>query len=205
MSLSPPSYVSATTGNPHGCMPGLPTCHCRIASRTTPTLCVFVIPIGPSRTPDSCNHVVPVISPLPFSVNHAPNTGSGLPLPRGLMTVTPVRIGPFPTRSFPLPEMSVVCPTSTPATSVMASSGPAVPPIGSPRSRARGFAFDCPSAVAETPSRHRATILIHERVTLGMRELLVRGLDCSADRPNQLIDLTLVDDERRRERDDVSS
>src|SRR5687767_2935536 len=131
MSFRPPSYVSATTGSPHGCIPGLPTCHCRIASRTTPTLCVFVIAIGPSRIPDSCSQVVPVISPLPLSVNQAPKTGSALDFPRGCTTVTPVLTGPFPTTSFPLPEMSVVCPTSTPATSVIASSAPGVPPIGS--------------------------------------------------------------------------
>ena len=47
-----------------------------IASRTTPTLCVLVIAMGPSRKPLSCTHVVPVISPLPFSANHDANTGS---------------------------------------------------------------------------------------------------------------------------------
>ena len=110
-----------------------------IASRTTPTLCVLVIATGPSSSPLSWTQVVPVISPLPFSVNHAANTGSGLALPRGCTTVTPVRTGPLPTTSVPLPEMSVVWPTSTPATSVMASSGPGVPPIGSFRSRSRGL------------------------------------------------------------------
>jgi hypothetical protein len=110
-----------------------------IASRTTPTLCVFVIAIGPSRIPDSWSHVVPVISPLPFSVNQAPNTGSLLALPRGWITVTPVRTGPFPTTSAPLPAMSVAWPTSTPRTSVIASCRPGVPSIGMPSSRARGF------------------------------------------------------------------
>ena len=80
MSLSTPSQVSATTGRPQGCRPGRDACHCRIASRTTPTLCVFVIAIGPSRKPLSWSHVVPVISPLPLSVNQAPNTGSALVL-----------------------------------------------------------------------------------------------------------------------------
>src|SRR4051812_4496615 len=89
MSFSRPSYVSATTGNPHGCNPGRDTCHWRIASRTTPTLWVLVIPIGPSRIPLSWSQVVPVISPLPFSVNHAPNTGSELDFPRGCTIVTP--------------------------------------------------------------------------------------------------------------------
>ena len=79
-----------------------------IASRTTPTLCVLVIATGPSSSPLSCTQVVPVISPLPFSVNQAANTGSGLALPRGCTTVTPVRTGPCPTTSLPLPEISVV-------------------------------------------------------------------------------------------------
>src|SRR5215210_4920321 len=128
MSLSPPSYVSATTGSHHGCSAFFwDTSHWMIASRTTPTLCVLVIATGPSSRPLSCSHVVPVISPLPLSVNHAPNTGSALARPRGCTTVTPVRTGPRPTVSRPLPVISVVCPTSTPTTSVIASSGPAVP------------------------------------------------------------------------------
>src|SRR5712692_2062011 len=92
------------------------------ASRTIPTLCVLVIITGPSRNPDSSTHVVPVISPLPLSENHPANTGSDDSLPRGRMAVTPVRTGPEPTTSLPLPEISVVWPTSTPLTSVMASS-----------------------------------------------------------------------------------
>jgi hypothetical protein len=82
-----------STGSPQGCVPGLPTRHCRIASRTTPTLCVFMIATGPSRRPLSSIQVVPVLSPLPFNVNHAANTGSALALPRGWITVTPVRTG----------------------------------------------------------------------------------------------------------------
>ncbi len=39
------------------------------------------------------------------------------------MAVTPVRTGPLPTINFPWPEMSVVWPTSTPFTSVMALFG----------------------------------------------------------------------------------
>src|SRR5271170_271548 len=58
--------------------------------------------------------------------------------PRGRMAVTPVRTGPLPTTSLPEPLMRVVCPTSTPATSVMAFKGPGVPSKGTPRSRARG-------------------------------------------------------------------
>src|SRR5579884_1648709 len=103
---------------------------------------------GPSRKPDSSTHVVPVISPLPFWLNHPAYTGSGFAFPRGKMTVTPVRTGPMPTLSGPLPEMSVVFPTSTPRTSVMAFSGPGVPSNGTPRSRAR-------CACAETARNRR--------------------------------------------------
>ena len=49
--------------------------HAMAASRTTPTLCVFVMSTGPSRKPDSSTHVVPVISPLPFSENQPANDG----------------------------------------------------------------------------------------------------------------------------------
>src|SRR5258706_8222831 len=111
------------------------------ASRTTPTLCVFVIITGPSRKPDSSTQVVPVISPLPFSDHQPAKTELVIEsFPRGRTAVTPVRTGPLPTCNFPSPEMSVVCPTVTPETSVIALSGPAVPSKGTPRSRARGFA-----------------------------------------------------------------
>src|SRR5271157_4516348 len=63
------------------------------------------------------------------------------------MAVTPVRTGPLPTMSLPEPEMSVVWPTSTPFTSVMALLGPGVPSKGTPRSRARGLG--CAAAVRE--------------------------------------------------------
>src|SRR5208337_2563837 len=111
------------------------------ASRTTPTLCVLVIMMGPSRKPESSSQVVPVISPLPLSVNQAPKTESLASFPRGWMAVTPVLTGPSPTLSLPLPEMSVVCPTSTPWTSVMALFAPGVPSKGTPRSRARGLVW----------------------------------------------------------------
>ena len=95
-----------------------------MASRTTPTLWVLVIITGPSRKPDSSTQVVPVISPLPLREYQPAKTGSlMLFLPRGRMAVTPVRTGPLPTTSLPSPEMSVVKPTSTPATSVMALIG----------------------------------------------------------------------------------
>src|SRR5437667_11338064 len=111
------------------------------ASRTTPTLCVLVIITGPSRKPDSSTQVVPVISPLPFSDHHPAKTGLLIEsFPRGRTAVTPVRTGPLPTCSFPSPEISVVCPTVTPETLVMAWRGRGVPANGRPRSRARGLA-----------------------------------------------------------------
>ena len=108
-----------------------------IVSRTTPTLWVLVIAIGPSRKPDSSIQIVPVISPLPLSANHPLNTGSEGSSQRGTITVTPVRTGPSPTRSSPSPRISVVCATRTPLTSVIAFRGPGDPSNGTPRSLAR--------------------------------------------------------------------
>src|SRR5580704_5291428 len=111
------------------------------ASRTTPTLWVFVIITGPSRKPDSSTHVVPVISPLPLSDHQPAKTGLDMvSFPRGRIAVTPVRTGPLPIWSFPSPDIRVVCPTVTPEMSVIALSGPGVPSKGTPRSRARGLA-----------------------------------------------------------------
>src|SRR5579864_6516850 len=138
-----PSQVSATTGSDHQYSDPLGwPCFTRqaiTASRTTPTLWVFVIMTGPSRKPDSSTQVVPVISPLPFSVNHAAKTGPFDSLPRGRIAVTPVRTGPTPTFRAPSPEMRVVWPTSTPLTSVIAFNDPGTPSNGTPRSRALGL------------------------------------------------------------------
>src|SRR6478672_4244550 len=109
------------------------------ASRTTPTLCVFVIITGPSRNPESSTQCVPVISPLPFRLNHPAKTASRESFPRGRIAVTPVLTGPTPTFKAPSPEIKVVCPTSTPLTSVIAFNCPGLPSKGTPRSRARGL------------------------------------------------------------------
>src|ERR1700719_4297747 len=143
MSLSQPSQVSATTGSDHhDSVASAGPCATRqamSASRTTPTLWVFVIITGPSRKPDSSTQVVPVISPLPFCEYQPAKEGCLVEsAPRGSTAVTPVRIGPLPTTSLPLPSISVVCPTNTPSRSVIAFSGPGVPSKGTPRSRARG-------------------------------------------------------------------
>src|SRR5579863_2034194 len=161
-SFNSPSHVSATTGNDHQYSESA-GCPCLIlqaitASRTTPTLCVFVIMTGPSRKPDSSTQVVPVISPLPFSENQPAKTESVEVLPRGRIAVTPVRTGPCPATSLPSPEISVFTPISTPFTSVIASSGPGVPSKGTPKSRAltgRGAA-DWARAVTPTASPNPA-------------------------------------------------
>src|SRR5882724_4978623 len=64
MSLSPPSHVSATTGNDHSslCMRPRRTTHSITASRTTPTECVLVIITGPHKNPDSSTQVVAVLA-----------------------------------------------------------------------------------------------------------------------------------------------
>src|SRR6202035_2913711 len=138
-------------------MSGVPclTFQAMTASRTTPTLCVFVIMTGPLRKPESSTQVVPVISPLPLRVNQAAKTASLEVLPRGWMAVTPVRTGPLPTTSLPSPEMIVVWPTSTPLTSVMALLGPGVPSKGTPRSRARGLDWADAANVRATKSAIR--------------------------------------------------
>ena len=130
MSLSRPSDVSPTTGSDHDAPdgPGRRTKSATSASRTTPTLCVLVIAIGVVSIPDSRIHSSPVISPLPLSRWQPANTGSwASPGPRGMTTVTPVRTGPRPVTSGPSPSSSVVNPTRTPATSVIALNGPGRP------------------------------------------------------------------------------
>ena len=83
-----------------------------IASRTTPTECVLVSPIGVVSIPESRIHSSPVSSPLPLSRCTPAKSGSG----GGTTTVTPVRT--------PSPSIRVVWPTPTPSTSVIASAGP---------------------------------------------------------------------------------
>ena len=126
--------------------------HSMVAACTFPTLCVFVIMTGPSRKPDSSTQVVPVISPFPFSEYQPAKTGSYPPV-RGITAVTPVRTGPSPTTSSPSPSMIVVCPTRTPATSVIAFRLPGSPGKGIPRSRALGASW----ATSGLPARLAAT------------------------------------------------
>ena len=159
MSFRVPSHVSATTGSDQGWnnFPCL-TDHAIAASRTTPTLWVLVMKTGPSRNPASSIQVVPVISPLPLSENHPAITGSPDVLPRGRIAVTPVRTGPSPTLSAPSPRMSVVMPTSTPLTSVIALSAPGVPSNGTPRSRARGLLCAAADMAIDTRMQNERSI-----------------------------------------------
>src|SRR5215471_1461059 len=190
MSLSEPSDVSATTGSDQSKWNPLCTSHSITASRTTPTEWVLVIITGPARNPDSSSQVVPVISPLPFRVNHPAMTGSPLVAPRGSTAVTPVRTGPCPTTSGPLPDTIVTCPTVTPATSVMALSGPGVPSNGTPRSRERGFV----AGGAWPDARHGRAKAAKTRMALGLTRTPCDGYEWSfrrwrrpspPDRPNR--------------------
>src|ERR1700734_2354417 len=168
MSLSGTSAVSAVTGYQKS--PGRFCCtiHATPASRTTPTLPVFVIRIGVSSRPLSSIQCVPVISPFPFPAKKAAKTLCVPFCPRGRMAVTPVRTGPLPTTRRPSPEISVLYPTSTPATSVIALSGPVAPSNGTPRSRARG----CESCVhAANEQTQRTAHTIHERRFIGILSL----------------------------------
>ena len=96
MSFSRPSHVSATTGSDHQSEPDrCDRSTCTSASRTTPTECVFVRPIGDVSSPDSSIQWLPVSSPLPFRRPMPANTGfSARGSGRGTTTVTPVRTGP---------------------------------------------------------------------------------------------------------------
>ena len=102
-----------------------------------------MIRIGDSSSPYSSTCDRPVISPAPLRTPMAAGTGAAnAERSCGWMAVTPVRAGPLPTRSAPSPWMTVVCPTRTPSTSVIAFSGPGGKlPMMMPRSRRRGRSF----------------------------------------------------------------
>jgi hypothetical protein len=147
-----PSHVSAATGSAHSSFgSGWRVCsQLLIAACAMPTAAVLVIAIGSATVPDSSIHTHPVISPLPLS-EYAPaaHASCGCALPRGWMAVTPVRTSS--------PSISVVYPTSTPATSVIAFHGPGVPSNGMPYARARGL----PDGVARCGSLMRGSLHAH--------------------------------------------
>src|SRR3954468_12026675 len=141
MSLRAPSYVSPTTGSDQKTESRAWALAAWLtsASRTTPTEWVLVMPMTPPSSPDSRTHSRPVSSPFPLSRWQPAKTRSVHGSSScGTTMVTPVRTGPSPTTSGPSPLMSVVWPTRTPGTSVIASCGPgSSSPIRRPSSRAR--------------------------------------------------------------------
>ena len=109
------------------------------ASRTIPTLWVLVIATGDVSRPDFADPLeagqlaVAVEAVAAGEDGFAPGLRAAR---RDDGHAGPD--GPVPTTSGPSPEISVVWPTRTPATSVMALSGPGTPrPIVRPRSRKR--------------------------------------------------------------------
>ena len=164
MALSPPSFVSPTTGliDPTPPIPGRASIHSTIASAAFQTHSVQVRRIGVSSSPSSRSCVTPNNFPYPLPTCSAAGTRSKNRFPRcGRIAVTPVR-----TES---PSTTVVCPTITPATSVMALCAPVRKmPGATPRSRARGRTGCCAVAPnersAESVARNpAATPSDHER------------------------------------------
>ena len=94
-----------------------------MASRTTPTECVLVMAIGSGQQarladPLEAGQLAVAVESVGAGVDGLRRRDRP---PRGTTTVTPVRTGPCPVTSGPgSPAMSVVWPTRTPATSVMA-------------------------------------------------------------------------------------
>jgi hypothetical protein len=134
MSLSQPSFVSPTTGlmDTTSRFPGISSIVSTRASAARHTLRVPVRRIGVSIQPSSLTCERPTSLPNPFPTTMAPCTLSRNRFPAcGRTAVTPVRSES--------PLHTVTCPTRTPATSVMASSGPGgSAPITIPASRTLG-------------------------------------------------------------------
>ena len=119
MSFSPPSLVSPTTALTEriSSCPGCFSVQSRTPSIPRATDRVLVRTMGVSISPSSMICVAPASLPKPLATDSPAGTLSrNREPPCGTMAVTPVR-----TLS---PERSVTCPTLTPATSVMAFSGP---------------------------------------------------------------------------------
>ena len=133
MALSAPSFVSPTTGliEPTRSMPGCASSHPTIASAARHTQSVHVSRIGVSSSPSSRTCVTPTSLPNPLPTWIAAGTRSKNRLPAcGRMAVTPVRMES--------PSTTVVWPTRTPATSVIAFNGPGrKTPGATPSARAR--------------------------------------------------------------------
>jgi hypothetical protein len=76
--------------------------------------------MGVSSSPHSWTCVSPDTSPAPLSTKPPARQRLSNTLSCGMTAVTPVRTGPLPTSSGPSPMITVVWPTFTPSTSVMA-------------------------------------------------------------------------------------
>ena len=127
MSFRAPSFVSPTSALTERTfsLPGCAIVQRTTASTAVPTASVLVSTIGDSIVPSSCTCVEPASLPKALPTKTAPATLSRNRLPPcGRIAVTPVR-----TRS---PLTTVVWPTRTPATSVIA-----LQRSGTARARAR--------------------------------------------------------------------
>jgi len=122
---------------------------------------VHVSTIGDSSSPSSFTWVEPASFPKPFPTTIAAGTLSrnGLP-PWGRIAVMPVLIES--------PRAMVVCPTRTPATSVMALRGPGgSEPTTRPMSRARGR--------GRWPERGAATSITNrKKLRIGVPQVTMR-------------------------------
>src|SRR5580698_4226878 len=153
------------------------------ASATLGTESVAVSKIGVSISPISFTCVEPASFPYALPRKTAPGTLSLYRLPPcGRIAVTPVRMLS--------PRISVVCPTLTPATSVMAFSGPGGnTPTFTPRSRTLGRLSVCAQSTAPGVSNKVArekirasqesfiSILVDIPVDLPCDPLCPRGLE----------------------------
>ncbi|MNQ70022.1 hypothetical protein D3C85_846450 [compost metagenome] len=143
MSFSPPSLVSPTTALTErmSSCPGCFSVQSSTPSMPRATDRVLVRTIGVSISPNSRIWVAPASLPKPLATDRPAGALSrNRSPPWGRIAVTPVRMLS--------PERRVTCPTRTPATSVMAFSGPGERTPGAlPRSRIVGrFSVDCAAA-----------------------------------------------------------
>src|SRR6056297_778755 len=76
--------------------------------------------MGVVRRPDSSTQALPVISPFPFRTEVPAYTGFDQTSLWGKTTLTPVLAIPDTLPGSPSPLIIVLCPTSTPSTSVIA-------------------------------------------------------------------------------------
>ena len=150
MALSVPSLVSPTTGlmDRTFSMPGWASIHATRASAVRQTHSVQVSRIGVSISPSSSTCVTPSSLPKPLPTKIAAGTRCRNMFPAcGRMAVTPVWMES--------PSSTVVCPTSTPPTSVMALLVPGWKiPGATPSWRARTGVCVCARSAVEASARN---------------------------------------------------